>query len=335
MKIRKKEEIGMIKIFDKIPSRTGTRGLAFALAAVLSAAAIQPVYAQTSVMDVFCAPADLTEMEDGAFLVTDTYNKVVWKVQNGRSEVYAGAESVQDPYGEPLGGYYDGIKASGYFQKPWAVTPFLEGYAVSDPDNHVVRYLTEKEVQTAVGTGKAGYSDGIGVNAAFNYPTGLAVDGEGSLYVADTGNGCIRKVSTKGLTTTWLSGLQEPTGLCWKDGALYIAETGRNRIVKAADGQITETYGMETSGKADGPLSEAQFNAPQGVEVDDDGCIYVADSGNNAVRRIQGGIVTTLISRDERNPDQYPMRPLGMYAKGHTLYVCDNFAQKLFTISVD
>lgn len=314
---------------------TRKMGLAAILAAVISASAVLPAFAQPNFMDVFCAPADLTETADGAFLVTDTYNKVVWSVKNGSCEIYAGAESVQDPYGEPLGGYYDGIKEDGFFQKPWAITPFLEGYAVSDPDNHVVRYLSQKEILTAVGTGKAGYGDGIGIRAAFNYPTGLATDREGNLYIADTGNGCIRMVTVKGRVSTWLAGLQDPTGLCYRDGALYIAETGRNRIVKAENGQITSVYGTETAGRQDGALDQAQFNMPQGVEVDADGCIFVADSGNNAVRRIKNGTVTTLISRNEKNPDQYPMKPVGMLVKDHTLYVCDNFAQKLFTISVD
>lgn len=324
MKKRKRPSICKIKT-----------GLTAVLAAALMVGAALPAFAQANFMDVFCAPADMTETADGAFLVTDTYNKMVWKVKDGKSEIYAGAESVQDLYGEPLGGYYDDIKENGYFQKPWAITPFLEGYAVSDPDNHVVRYLSQKEVMTAVGTGKAGYNDGTGIRASFNYPTGLATDREGNLYIADTGNGCIRKVTVKGRVSTWMSGLQDPAGLCYQDGALYIAESGRNRIVKAKDGQITETYGTETAGKQDGALDQAQFNAPQGVEVDADGCIFVADSGNNAVRCIKNGTVTTLISRDEKNPNQYPMRPLGMYVKDHTLYVCDNFAQKLFTLSID
>ncbi len=310
-------------------------GLAAALAAILAAYAGFSAFAQENVMDVFCAPADLTETADGGFLVTDTYNKVVWKVKDGKSEIYAGTQGAQDPYGEPLGGYYDGTRNDGFFQKPWAITTFLEGYAVSDPDNHVVRYLSEKEVLTAVGTGSAGYNDGIGIRASFHYPTGLATDKDGNLYIADTGNGCIRKVTVKGRVSTWLSGLQDPTGLCYQDGALYIAETGKNRIVKVKDGQITASYGSGAAGQADGTVEQAQFYLPQGVEVDGDGCIFIADSGNNAVRRIKDGMVTTLISRDEKSPNQYPMTPMGMYVRDHILYVCDNFAQKLFTISID
>lgn len=310
-------------------------GLAAGLAAAVSAGSVFPAFAEPNFMDVFCAPADLTETADGAFLVTDTYNKVVWSVKDGNCEIYAGTQGVQDPYGEALGGYYDDIKLEGYFGKPWAITPFLEGYAVSDPENHVVRYLSPKEVQTAVGTGKEGYRDGYGIRAAFNYPTGLATDRDGSLYIADTGNGCIRKVTVKGEVTTWLSGLQDPMGLCYRDGALYIAESGRNRIVKAENGQIIAVYGTETAGRQDGAIDQTQFNSPQGVEVDADGCIFVADSGSNAVRCIRNGTVTTLIFRNEREPEQYPMKPVGMYAKDHTLYVCDNFARKLFTLPIE
>ena len=62
---------------------------------------------EVSAMDVMCEPSGIAAMADGSLLVTDTYGKLVWRVQNGISTVYAGGTTVEDPYGEPVGGYND------------------------------------------------------------------------------------------------------------------------------------------------------------------------------------------------------------------------------------
>ncbi|HLK61275.1 MAG TPA: hypothetical protein VKU00_32295 [Chthonomonadaceae bacterium] len=114
---------------------------------------------------------------------------------------------------------------------------------------------TQVKVDTFAGDLEPGDADGIGYVARFDRPTGLALDTQGNLYVADTGNNRIRKVTP--------------------------------------DGQVTTFAGSE-EGLTDGSALQARFHAPCGVCVAPDGAVYVADTGNHCVRRIQNGEVTTL-----------------------------------------
>ena len=97
--------------------------------------------------------------EDGRFLVTDVYNKVLWAVQRETVERFAGVIPVPDLSGEPQGVYHDGTLDSAYFAEPWAIAPYLEGYAVTDAGANVVRYVTAERVYTIAGTGTAGASN--------------------------------------------------------------------------------------------------------------------------------------------------------------------------------
>jgi DNA-binding beta-propeller fold protein YncE len=132
---------------------------------------------------------------------------------------------------------------------------------VADNWNHTIRKINPGgEVSTLAGAaGIAGTADGTGSSARFSFPCGIAVDGAGNLYVADTENHTIRKVTQSGQAST-VAGLA---------GA---------------------------PGNADGPATEARFNRPQSLTVDQrNGDLYVSDAGNHAVRKVDGeGHVTTL-----------------------------------------
>ncbi|MDD3251960.1 MAG: hypothetical protein PHV18_05300 [Lachnospiraceae bacterium] len=288
-------------------------------------------WGDASAMDIICAPSDVIFAGDGSMLVTDTYHKVVWSVKDGKSTLYAGRLSTQDLYGEPLGGYHDSARSESYFKEPWAIVPFLDGYAVSDPGNQVVRFIDTTLTRTAVGSGTTGAANGIGTAAAFSNPTGLAVDEGGSLYIADTANNRICKVDLTGKVTTYAADLSEPTGLCYQNGSLYIAESGNHRIIQIKDGQKTVIAGDGMEGSTGGPAAQSRFSNPQGVEVAEDGTIYVSDTGNSAIRRISGGQVTTLLVNNEKNMDMIPVSPMGMAIQGNTLYICDNFSKKIIT----
>lgn len=302
------------------------------LTAALALSAAFSSMAAESAMDVICAPAGVVQTPTGELLVTDTYNKVVWKVVGRTSAVYAGTKGVTDLYGEPVGGYNDAQLAESLFKEPWGISPFLDGYAVSDPANNVVRFIKDDGTQTATGKKQAGFANGKGLKASFNRPTGLAADENGNLFIADTNNNCIRQISTVGQVTTYAENLLEPTGLCYKNGFLYVAESGRNRIVQLQNGTPVAAYGTGIEGNADGPVSAAQFSCPQGVAVSDDGNIYVSDTGNNAVKKIQGGNVTTLLACDQASLEQFPVAPMGLMVYGSHLYICDNFSRKLLVI---
>lgn len=256
------------------------------LTAALALSAAFSSMAAESAMDVICAPAGVVQTPTGELLVTDTYNKVVWKVVGRTSAIYAGTKGVTDLYGEPVGGYNDAQLAESLFKEPWGISPFLDGYAVSDPDNNVVRFIKDDGTQTA----------------------------------------------TVGQVTTYAENLLEPTGLCYKNGFPYVEESGRNRIVQLQNGTPVAAYGTGIEGNADGPVSAAQFSCPQGVAVSDDGIIYVSDTGNNAVKKIQGGNVMTLLACDQASLEQFPEAPMGLMVYGSHLYICDNFSRKLLVI---
>lgn len=290
------------------------------------------------------AYSGLARTQDG-ILATDVYNKVVWLLTDSGQTVYAGTGGTEDLSGEPQGGYYDGSLTEARFASPWAIAPYLDGWAVTDAGNNAVRYIGEDGVQTAAGSATAGLRNGLGSSARFDHPTGLAADGKGNLYVADTGNNVIRKLTKSGQVTTYAEGFLEPTGLYWSDGVLYVADSGHHRICKVESGKVTVLAGGVTDqtasedgvyegGYVDGSVSIAKFDNPQGVAVADDGTVYVADTGNGAVRRLSDGRVSTLLAPADEADETFPVSPRGLLLEGDTLWVSDVFARELASLSL-
>lgn len=166
-------------------------------------------------------------------------------------------------------------------------------------------------VGTFAGSGLVGLADGRWNQARFNGLHGLAVDSAGNLYVGDTGNHAIRKVTPDGNVTTLAgngtAGFADGTGPAARfsgpqgvavdgSGNVYVADIGNCRIRKISPGgTVTTLAGSGTCGFQDGPASTARFNVPHAVCVDTAGNVYVADSGNHRVRKIStDGSVTTL-----------------------------------------
>jgi sugar lactone lactonase YvrE len=170
-------------------------------------------------------------------------------------------------------------------------------------------------VTTLAGSaGGAGSSDGSGATASFYQPGGLAVDGAGNVYVADTGNNTIRKITPGGVVTTiagtaGVYATQDGTGtaatfagpvgiaVAPSSGILYVTEVGGN-TVRAIDpsGVVTTLAGAAgVAGSADGSGATARFAAPQGLKINAAGNLILADSGNSTIRQVTpGGVVTTL-----------------------------------------
>ena len=217
------------------------------------------------------AKAELTGVyvtEEGKLLVSDAWNKVLWDLSGETRVRWAGRISVADLSGEPIGRYYDADRLQAFFRGPAAIAPFLDGWAVADTGANVLRYVTEKSVRTLAGSGMAGSADGVGAEVSFSRPSGLAVDDQGQLYVADTGNGCIRIVSKTGHVSTYVKDLAEPMGLCWADGSLYVAESGKNRILKITRSKTEVVAGLAVpaedagafyGGYVNGPVEKAEF----------------------------------------------------------------------------
>lgn len=276
------------------------------------------------------APSSIIAAEDGGYLMTDVFNKVIWKVAaDGTVTGLAGQISVSDVNGEPIGFVADGTVSTALFMNPWGIAPFLDGYLVSEPDANVIRYFDDTSVQTAAGSGKEGKRDGTGINAAFSFPTGLAAGDHGEVYIADTGNGSIRCLFPDGEVTTVYTGLADPTGLCWWNGALYIAETGAHCISRLENGVRTVVAGREDeSGYVDGYVKAARLRDPQGVTVGTDGTIYISDTGNHAVRCLRGDQLSTLTR------DQNVTMPRGLLVQGSSLLIADPFSRTVTAISL-
>jgi sugar lactone lactonase YvrE len=166
-------------------------------------------------------------------------------------------------------------------------------------------------VATLAGSGSPGATDGVGAAASFNSPLGAAVDGQGNVYVADTGNHKIRKISSSGVVST-VAGTGLPgstdgisTSVKFNNpqdlaldaaGNIYVADTANNKIRKITpQGMVSTFAGSGSAGSIDGTGTSASFNAPSGVAVDVLGNIYVADTGNNKIRKVTpSGVVTTI-----------------------------------------
>jgi sugar lactone lactonase YvrE len=186
---------------------------------------------------------------------------------------------------------------------------------VADTGNEVIRRIViasdgTATMSTFAGTaGTSGSADGTGTAASFFSPTGIALDASGNVYVADSGNSEIRKITSAGVVTT-LTGTDETTGLPARfvvpegvtvdaSGNVYVAETFINTILKITSaGVVTTLAGSDSSGSTDGTGTAATFTDPVGIAADASGNVYVADSGNSEIRKItSAGVVTTLAGK--------------------------------------
>lgn len=284
-------------------------------------------------------PFGITETKDGGLLITDRYHKVIWLETDSGTKRYAGHSGADGLYGEPVGGYKDGRLSEMEMRGPWDIIPYRGGYAVSDSENHVIRYITANGAKTLAGAGTEGYVDQMGNHALFSMPTGLAADPEGNLYIADTGNDVVRILSPYGQVETYASGFNGPTGLAYYGGCLYVSDTGNHRIVKVKEGAISVVAGNGTEGWTDGVCGEAEFSFPGQLAAAPDGSLYVSDTGNGVVRKITGGQVSTLSEQAEVTGEQTGQQnlsmvsPSGLLVKDEKLYVCDSFLRKIFILS--
>jgi uncharacterized protein (TIGR03437 family) len=169
-------------------------------------------------------------------------------------------------------------------------------------------------IYTVAGNGTLGYSgdNGPATNAELHGPYGVAADSAGNLYIADSGSQRIRMVSKGVITTVAGNGtlgysgdkglatsaqLNTPFGVAVdSSGNLYIADSANNVIRKVAGGVITTVAGTGTAGYTgdNGPAISAQLSAPYWVAVDSTGNLYIADFGNNVIRKVSGGVITTV-----------------------------------------
>lgn len=159
-------------------------------------------------------------------------------------------------------------------------------------------------VTTLAGTaGQFGTADGTGSAARFNYIANCCIAGDGNIYVAESIQGSIRKVTPSGVVTTLLTGRGLLKGICYSsDGNLYVIEGNAVTQVTLAGVATVFAGSVATSGNVNATGTSARFSQPFGVTASSNGTLFVADSGNNAVRQITAGaVVTTYATQSSPN----------------------------------
>jgi sugar lactone lactonase YvrE len=220
-------------------------------------------------------------------------------------------DSVHTLAGSTFPGFLDG-KGIARFDAPLALALDVAGNIyIADKFNNRIRKMTpDGTVSTVAGVSFGGYKDGPAAAAQFQSPTGVAVDGRGYIYVADQGNNRIRVISTDGMVSTLagtgVAGFSDGAGNVAKfkypagvavdaAGVVYVADAGNNRIRRISiAGVVTQWVGDGNAGFKDAAGALAELNNPTGVAVGPAGVVYVVDAGNNSIRKIVSGVISTL-----------------------------------------
>ena len=231
-----------------------------------------------------------------------------------------GAETIAPVSGATdQAGHRDGTGDVARFNDPMGLARDAQGNLyVCDARNHVIRKIAPGGVVTTVAgqPGEPGAVNGVGSSARFHFPADIAVSPGGVLFVADSGNHCIRAIAANGAVTTLAGDLgnaddvnlsygaitsvpaqldgkgagarfNNPSGIAYAPaGHLYVSDTG-NQIIRRInlDGTVTTVAGKAGSwGFTDGTGANARFSAPIGMCLGADGNLYIADSANHAIR---------------------------------------------------
>ncbi len=248
----------------------------------------------------FSYPNGLAFDAAGNLFVADSRNGVIRKITP--------AGTVSTVAGTPgISGSLDGPATAAQFSFPNDVAADPAGNIyVADNGNNTIRKIDPKGVVTTLaGLAKqTGTTDGTGAAARFNGASAIAIDAAGNLFVADSSNHAIRKVTPAGVVTTFAgqagkpggadgtgtaAQFNNPTALAIDTvGNLYVTDAANYTVRKITPKGLVSTLAgtVGKSGSADGPPGKAQFNSAMGIGCDDDGNVYVADTFAHTIRKI-------------------------------------------------
>ena len=302
----------------------------------------------------FNNPAGIGTLGGGSsqFFVADTENHTI-------RQVTLGGDVTTVAGNPPRAGSADGVSTSSRFSGPAGVAVIGDNVLVADTGNHTIRRITSSETVTTLAgaAGVEGSADGTGSGALFRFPGGIAALGA-DLYVTDSGNNTVRKVTNGGIVTTIAGSpgatgsadgtgdaarFNNPQGIVALDGDLYVADTGNHTVRKVTTaGVVTTLAGTAgTPGSSDGIGVSARFRSPLGIAVLG-GSLYVADTGNNTIRKvlIPSGATSTFAGTagqpgftDGSGASARFSSPDGISGVGSTLYVADRGNHALRRIS--
>jgi sugar lactone lactonase YvrE len=233
---------------------------------------------------------------------------------------------------------------------PFGVAVAADGtiYVGDAGESNRIRKLSPDGNVTTLAGGSEGFADGAGAEASFNTPSALALGPDGNLYVADTGNNRIRKITPDGKVSTvagngtagYVDGpaaqaqFNGPIGLAVSvRGDIYVADT-YNDVIRmiTTEGEVTTIAGGGMPGYADGEQKAALFDTPSGIVVVEDSSLIVADTGNQRLRKLsaEGNVTTLTISGEELS------RPVGLaFSHDHFLYVTELDESRVVQVAPD
>jgi sugar lactone lactonase YvrE len=254
----------------------------------------------------------------GNLFVTDSSNHTIRKITPaGVVSTYAGAAGV-------LGNTNGAALVARFYSPSGIVIDSGDNLFVTEFGNHTIRKITPAGVvSTFAGSpGVPGATDATGTAARFLGPAGLAIDAANNLYVADSNNNTIRKITSAGAVTTVAglartSGIADGTGTAARfnlpigitsdnTGTLYVADTFNHIVRKISPAGVVTTLAGSTTGipgSTDGVGSVAKFNDPFGIKLDAAGNVYVTDGFIGTVRKITpAGLVSTVVGVEGGTP---------------------------------
>ncbi|WP_040280310.1 IPT/TIG domain-containing protein [Psychroserpens damuponensis] len=254
----------------------------------------------------FDTPFSMIFDSNGNMFVVDEDNSNIRKITpDGIVSTFAGS----------IEGFANGIGTIAKFKSPNGITIDADdNLYITDTGNHKIRKISPTGHVTTIAGSSIGDFDDIGENAKFKSPKGIAIDAEGNLYITDSGNHKIKRITPDNIVETIAGsevGHLDGNGLNTKftlpgqitlgsDNALYVVDTGADVGLHGVrkillSGEVSTVVGNIEAGYVNGSIEEARFNTPQGITTDDYGNIYISDYRNNVIRRIsKSGSVTTL-----------------------------------------
>lgn len=283
-------------------------------------------------------PQGVCEDKAGNLYVADTRNNRICKIApDGASTVFAGTG---------VRGFADGGAAAAQFATPMAICigP-AENLIVADTGNQRIRKIDHNGSVSTIAGGALGFADGAGTAARFNLPMGICVGDGGFVYVADSGNLRIRKITRAGVVSTVAGGsygnadgsgsaaqFAQPVGICIDhEKNMFVTSFGSTGIRKVTTQGAVSTLSLTWAPGAGAPTGAVQFSAPTGICADGRGSLYVSDTGNKRICKVSAdGAVSVLAANPTSRPasptnPQDLNQPMGISARGrrNAVHVAD------------
>jgi len=263
------------------------------------------------------------------------------------------------------GAFIDGFREYAMFRNPTGVSVTPGGdIIVSDAGNHAIRLIQGEFVISVAGNGFAGFNDGVEFQAQFNNPRAAVMCSDGYIYVADTMNHVLRRISPGGIVNLFAGSpgakgfadgdllsarFFEPSGLyITSSGVLYVADAANHAIRRVENGIVSTVAGQPgeairfsdytTGGHVDGVNGYARFDFPRDIAVLPDGNILVADSLNHSIRLITPYETRTLVGGGmaglfhDSTENMRLTRPEGIATDGETLFISDTMNNRVVAL---